>query len=289
MLPPARLRFPHRRHHAAGVGCLSCHAGVREADLATVAHLPREGDCLACHEARGAATRCATCHPSGVDGRLRTSFSDDLPPPDVRPEARAGPPRRPGRLVPTGVRGARHDDTWAGDHGPVASATPDLCEACHGQRHCGGCHAGSMRPLRAHPDDWVTLHPLHARGGTARCQSCHRLQTSCRDCHRRTRVVSASEDPGFRFPPSSRFHPRGWVGAGGATAEQHGYQARRSLGTCVSCHSERTCVRCHAAAAAGGLGVSPHPPGFDAACRRLLAKNPRPCRTCHGERFVCAP
>ena len=108
VLPPARLRFPHRRHADAGVACADCHADVDATDLATRAHLPRERDCVGCHAERDVSTRCRTCHPTGPDGLLRTSFSAELPAPEARPEARSGPPLRPqGRCPSVASRAGR--------------------------------------------------------------------------------------------------------------------------------------------------------------------------------------
>lgn len=295
-LPPARLHLSHRRHTEAGVACEDCHPGVPQAALAGREHLPRERDCVACHEARDVSVRCSTCHPAGPDGRLRTWFPptpldepDQVPPPG-RADARAASARPflSGRLVPRGARGDAHDEDWHRTHGPAAGADPSLCTTCHSEAECRTCHGGDLRPMRLHPDDWVSVHGLAARGRDLDCQSCHRLQTFCRDCHRRTAVVSRGEDAAFAFPGGLDFHPPGWTafrGSGGPPGPtHHSYEARRDLSTCASCHSEATCVRCHAA---DGFGPSPHPPGFAAACDRLRARNPAPCATCHGESFQC--
>lgn len=302
-LPPARLKFPHRRHVVAGVSCEECHAGVRDTALATRDHLPRERQCLTCHESRRVSVRCPTCHLTGPDGLLRTWFppstldEPDKLPPGGRPEvvASASPYRFNGRLVPRGARGADHDAEWHRTHGPVANADPQLCSTCHGPDHCRTCHGGDLRPVRLHPDDWVSVHPIAARGQELQCQSCHRLQTFCRDCHRRARVVSRGEESAFALPSAFRFHPDGWTRfpqPGQAPGvSHHSIAARRDLGSCASCHSEATCTRCHASRGMGpggtGLGVSPHPVGFAASCDRLLSRNRTACEQCHGAGFRC--
>ena len=290
--PAARLNFAHRTHIEAEIECSECHRGMDRVGLATVAQLPRERACVGCHESRGVSTRCATCHLSGPDGLLRTEFPPeaDAPRPPRRLETRLAPTRHVGRLVPRGFRGARHDAQWVQDHGPRASAEPTLCAACHEDRQCRGCHGGILRPARIHPGDWVTLHPLAARSAAMQCGSCHRRQTFCRDCHRRTKVVSRSEDPELSFPASSSFHPRGWVSFTGQGPDHHGQHARFNISACASCHSERTCIRCHAAAGGGGLQgspVNPHPPGFSALCSSLMQRNSRACAKCHGDGFRC--
>jgi hypothetical protein len=299
--PPARLIFPHRRHVAAGVDCEDCHVGVREVALATRDQLPREARCVGCHAERSVSTKCRTCHLTGPDGLLRTWFpptpldDPDKLPPAGRPELVASTPTFQGRLVPRGARGAAHDADWHRSHGPVANADPAMCSNCHGPDHCRACHGGALRPIRLHPDDWLTVHPLAAQGADLECQSCHRLQTFCRDCHRRTGVVSRGEDSDFALPGGLDFHPPGWTTfptPGLASApSHHSIAAQRDLGSCASCHSESTCVRCHASTGHGpggqGLGISPHPIGFAASCDRLLSRNPTACQTCHGSDYRC--
>jgi len=45
--PPQPIRFNHRKHVDAGIGCADCHTGVREQARAT---LPTREACLTCHE-----------------------------------------------------------------------------------------------------------------------------------------------------------------------------------------------------------------------------------------------
>ncbi len=300
-LPPARLVFPHRRHVASGVDCEECHAGVRDTALATRDHLPRERQCMTCHQGRGVSVGCPTCHLTGPDGLLRTWFppspldDPDKLPPIGRPALALSPPSLAGRLTPRGARGAAHDADWHRSHGPVANADPQMCSSCHGPDYCRGCHGGDLTPARLHPDDWVSLHALAARGRDLQCQSCHRLQTFCRDCHRRTRVVARGEDEAFALPSAFEFHPPGWTTFPAAgdppAASHHSVQARRDLAACASCHSEATCVRCHASRGMGpggtGLGLSPHPTGFSSSCDRLLDRNRTACETCHGPGYRC--
>ena len=62
----------------------------------------------------------------------------------------------------------------------------------------------------------------------------------------------------------------------------HAWEAQRNLNQCVSCHSERDCTTCHATrGVGGGMGVNPHPVGFENRCGSALRKNPRPCLVCH--------
>jgi hypothetical protein len=71
-------------------------------------------------------------------------------------------------------------------------------------------------------------------------------------------------------------HPAGWVGVG-IGGNDHGPAARRDPAACASCHGgagEQLCVSCHRV---GGVGGSPHPPGWQSNQPRSAL----PCRLCH--------
>ena len=59
---PDFVRFTHRRHIQAGVDCMSCHGDLSRMDRVHKARALNMGDCLSCHEAKGAPTDCLTCH-----------------------------------------------------------------------------------------------------------------------------------------------------------------------------------------------------------------------------------
>ncbi|MBL8681269.1 MAG: hypothetical protein JNK05_18975 [Myxococcales bacterium] len=260
-IPPANLRFSHRRHAGAGVRCEDCHRRVREGALATRLDLPTMRECTSCHAQRGASTRCASCHLTEADGVLRTRFEEGW----LNP--------------PSWMNGLRHDaDFWV-NHRSIAQANPASCNDCHRERECVDCHDGRMRDRRTHPNDYLTFHGVEARMAADRCSSCHREQTFCEGCHRRAGVALSSA-PAARG--GARFHPPFAVFSGAnVTFEHHAMEARRSLQTCVSCHAERDCTSCHAVRGLGGAGANPHPPGFGAQCGALLRASSRGCAGCH--------
>lgn len=265
------LEFSHAAHLDRGAACSDCHGDFSEVGLATIRHLPREADCMSCHDGKQASQRCSTCHPSGSDGRLLTAIGDD-------PVADA--------LIPRGSSawGAEHDLAFVQDHAGIAKANPELCATCHDESSCQDCHAGPIRPLRLHAADYVNGHAVDARAATQDCSSCHSLQVDCRGCHTRIGVSDSDDEGQFGVGSSLRFHPDDWAGPPGSL-QGHAMAAQRNIATCTSCHGEDTCLACHATteAASPGLDVSPHGPGFanSKRCTTLEAHNHRVCLKCH--------
>ncbi len=271
VLRPAALTFGHRPHLARGATCDDCHRGVAQSTDAAERFLPDMATCVDCHARNNASIACATCHPTGPDGRLETR----LP---------AGPLMPRGRFHP-----ADHRGRFAQDHGALARADGAYCAECHAPADtltrpgCARCHASAVKPLSLHPADYVRTHGIDARRATD-CVGCHRQQTFCLDCHTRSGVSMVPGPTTFdRTGSDGRFHPPGFVGVTGEPAgpAHHRHAARRNLRECTSCHRESDCVTCHAADAALGLRApSPHPPGFDCA---TLDRNARGCLKCHRE------
>jgi hypothetical protein len=277
------LKFNHQLHVARGVGCELCHANVALGGLATRADLPTMPQCLACHDGKQATARCAACHLTEPDGRLRTSLAS----------AATAAVGGTGKLVPSGVlRGLdAHGPTFSRDHAQ-AGRDEGYCLSCHRRSECLDCHGGAVRPFDIHPSDYVSLHGVDARRNTPDCSSCHRNQSFCVGCHQRT-GVAADPTGGLPGRPASnpfgtgtqlkQFHPPGWVHDEGAGPSGHSQQAKRNLRSCVSCHREESCLACHSADPARGGGVSPHGPVFGgtARCKALADRNRRACLKCH--------
>lgn len=268
--PRPQLVFNHAMHAKAGSACEDCHGDMSKVRLATTLQLPREADCLQCHDGFTATDRCGACHPTEAGGRLATRVQDDR----VLPA-----------LIPTGDSGwgAAHDLAFVEDHAGISKANPRLCETCHSDTFCTDCHAGAIRPLRIHAGDYLSAHALDARARTQDCQACHRTQTFCRGCHERL-GFGEREAGAFGVGGGLQFHPDGWSGPPGMP-QGHAHAAQRNLGACVSCHSEDSCLSCHAttSVARPGLGVSPHGPMFaqSARCEALVSRNRRVCLKCH--------
>lgn len=260
-IPPANIRFSHQRHANANVRCVDCHARVQSQQLATRFDLPSMRDCIGCHQRTGASQACTSCHLTEADGVMRTEFAEGI----LNP--------------PPWMLGLHHDaDFWV-NHRQSAAIDGARCLNCHRERECVECHDGRVRDRRVHPNDYLSFHGTEARMAPNRCASCHRAQSFCETCHQRQGVAMTS-------PPAARglgrFHPafEQWSGPT-VTMNHHAMEARRSMGACVSCHSERDCVSCHATTGLGGAGLNPHPPAFATQCGALLRASGRACAQCH--------
>lgn len=254
------LRFAHGRHAGPTRGnCMRCHLGVSEGAPQL---RPAMATCFRCHAHDRARDRrdCAACHVDlAEEGTLPASH-----------------------LV--------HEGDWLREHGVRAAAAGDLCATCHSERSCAVCHGATVPALPAraafagvagpggvgepgqasvHRAGFRARHAIEARAAPGTCTTCH-SQDSCARCHTIAGVAAVASAP--RVSP----HPPGWVGLTGA-ANEHGRAARRDPASCASCHGgagEMLCVGCHRV---GGVGGSPHAPGWSS--RQALTD--LPCRLCH--------
>jgi hypothetical protein len=266
-LPRANLVFNHQGHVDRNIGCGQCHGSVEKLELATRDQLPRMQGCLHCHQMSDSASQgeakgaCETCHLRGTRGtRIQV----------VYPTGALMPPRW--------LHGAEHTPDFILRHRSIAADDSQFCANCHKEDFCTDCHDGRVRPRSVHPNDYLNMHPIEARMATEKCQSCHREQSFCIDCHLRVGVAMSS-------PPnakdSARFHPpKSMWSDPPIRPGHHGFEAERNLNACVSCHTERDCVTCHGASGIGA-GFDPHRGGFAGSCSSQFRRNPRPCFTCH--------
>jgi hypothetical protein len=215
--------------------------------------------CLGCHQRSEAAPdACSTCHLTRPDGRLQTHFGDQV----MNPPAWLG--------------GMNHDRDFLVRHRWVAADRAEDCRSCHQPSDCVACHDGRIRRLTVHPGDFLTVHAQLARRDEPRCQTCHSPTQFCAECHARIGLATFAAQDLRRHV--GRYHPPAEVWVNGPAL--HGREARRSMTTCATCHAEQDCVACHGGVGIGA-GLSPHPPGFRAVCRRFMEQNARACRTCH--------
>lgn len=161
------VRFSHGQHAgAARIACETCHGDVGEQTDVPLAPLASKARCMQCHQQRGVANDCATCHRD-IDASWR--------PPSHRP----GWLRAHGGMVPMGERQSVH-----------------RCELCHEDATgCNACHQ-QMAP-RDHDQTFrLRTHGLQASIDRTRCAVCH-TQDSCEQCHQNTRPRSHRGGFGF--------------------------------------------------------------------------------------------
>lgn len=178
---------------------------------------------------------------------------------------------------------ATHGGGWMKEHRILAAGAGNNCYDCHDQGTCQDCHKGGgldaklsrsqwKRDIKpeSHRSDWVSIHPIEAKGSPQSCARCHE-PTFCSNCHGQVSKSSLT----------IRSHARA-----GATQTyiaafplEHAEEARRSLASCQSCHPDGdVCLTCHSAKI--GTRVNPHPRDFKA--DRIRSKsNGRSCRVCH--------
>lgn len=282
-IPAPNVKFSHEAHVTKDIACVECHRNVPEKTLATRDDYPTMDRCVACHQERGASTACGTCHFTTKEGRVAMFYGKE-------------------KLEPKRYHSfAIHDARFMEDHAVPAQRNPSYCAECHAEKDCLACHDGVGRNARFHPGDWIAVHSLRGKKDDQRCQSCHRLQTFCYDCHLRSGVSSASavtnglplgftrrtiRQDGTGLPVGP--HPMGpsWTGENAADRRSknfHGFIAQRNIRSCVACHQEQFCIQCHGSIATGrGKGYNPHGPDGSGPRGSAASKHvARACLKCH--------
>jgi len=59
---PEYVKFNHKRHVKAGIGCHECHGQVPNMDVVERVTSMKMGWCIDCHREQGASIDCYTCH-----------------------------------------------------------------------------------------------------------------------------------------------------------------------------------------------------------------------------------
>jgi predicted CXXCH cytochrome family protein len=307
--------FPHRAHVTAGVACTRCHTGIETAP--TALHIPDDASCTTCHTKPHDTRPCLSCHAAPgalaqlVEAREHLIFDHKQHGPVTRGDcmrchvgiaegdSQLRPPMATCFRCHDTARDARqcdachknledtrllpqshlaHDGDWMREHGARAAASGDLCQSCHQERFCAGCHGSTVPALPAerrfanpftasvHRAGFAARHSLEARSEPGACTTCH-APDRCAACHTSRGIAGE----GRRSP-----HPPGWVGPSSSDNE-HGRQARRDPAACASCHDgagQSLCVGCHKV---GGVGGNPHPAGWSS----RVPLTAMPCRMCH--------
>lgn len=70
------VTWTHRAHLKAGLQCVMCHGEVGQLDaMAQTTSVTAMGVCIGCHQTKGAATACSTCHswPGNVPSSAKST------------------------------------------------------------------------------------------------------------------------------------------------------------------------------------------------------------------------
>ena len=250
--PAAPLVFGHLPHLRQGMACETCHAGMDQVERSGAGVLPGEESCLSCHHKDQTSRGCLFCHPGDNQGRIKE-------------------PRKPAQGP------LDHGDRWLLRHGVQSRGNGRTCESCHGKAYCFQCHGGVIKPQTVHPADYKLVHPVEARQNPGKCRQCHVESRDCRACHQRL-SLSPRENPSAT---RRAVHPDGW-GTCSLNVNHHAYQARRSLQTCASCHTESACIACHKPGGQCGGLLSVHRHLGPGVLSDMKKRNPEVCRKCHG-------
>lgn len=172
------LKFSHRLHLSlAGVTCADCHTRAAASTEAADNNLPREKDCLKCHDGRQARGECAVCHrdpqrakPLQVAGRpFRFSHPQHLELGNIAP------------LLATAI-----------EAGSYLGRTDNLLKKLETENSCVACHRGLDETDFSHAGNLPQM---------ADCLVCHdeiNLPFSCEFCHtKEARLKPASHTPDF--------------------------------------------------------------------------------------------
>src|SRR6185369_5209814 len=123
----AQRGFSHSQHLAMNRiqgQCVSCHAGVVQKGGAP---LPAMSQCFTCHEHQEQwnVGECAPCHTSS---ELRKTLPQSF---------------------------LKHDQRFARQHEQAALEEKLLCQTCHTQADCNGCHdtTQALSLERRHPEN----------------------------------------------------------------------------------------------------------------------------------------
>ena len=202
------LIFSHRSHLArSSTECVTCHQGIPASKRSGDNNLPKEEDCLECHDGTRASNECSLCHKTtGTLAHVHNlernhRFNHELhvrlgniapvllgaietgvylsPPGDIAQHLDADDP------CLACHRGIPETDLATQDHLPRMAD----CLACHRKidppYSCALCHTSDFRlKPQDHTDTFMELHSsrqnLPPKEG---CKLCHGLTFSCMGCH----------------------------------------------------------------------------------------------------------
>ena len=166
------IRMSHDAPLAAGMACGDCHSRTGHDSGAPIP--PRMATCAPCHDARTAASSCATCHPADASRARRPSDARRAyASVTLQPMTECGPCHDQTACDSChGIRLPHTAEFKAWSHARGASFDGrKVCQGCHPTSDCTTCHPGmKVGVAPSHPADWKTSH--HTQPSTSACD-CH--------------------------------------------------------------------------------------------------------------------
>ncbi|MEK7818158.1 MAG: cytochrome c3 family protein [Bacteroidota bacterium] len=274
----SKLIFNHKLHlNNQKLGCIECHSGLEKTDFATANNFSKMSQCSTCHNNKTANSNCETCHTDLSSLRPKThSFA-----------------------------------SFKREHGTlINSKNENLCASCHSENDCAKCHDGSQISIISpfekkgmlspsssgnnnskilsgefvHDINFRFSHGIEAKGKSLKCQTCHREQQFCNDCHQNGSIALGGVIPTSH--EQSGFTTLG-VNSGGGL---HAKLAKRDIESCASCHdadgADPNCIMCHSDTD-GILKTNPktHKDKFFSSidCDNWRQDENATCYTCHND------
>jgi len=171
---------------AIGNSCIHCHSEVGHGAATKWPRIASMTECVSCHQERGAALSCETCHVGKVE-IVRSSKPDFAVTHGPNWQETHGMGQMSGcsacHEADSCVRchgvGVPHGTNFLLEHADTSLLPDATCESCHDPAFCDSCHLIEM----PHPREFVTGHSdLVDRDGDASCMRCH-VVADCDTCH----------------------------------------------------------------------------------------------------------
>jgi hypothetical protein len=251
-----QLKFPHARHAAAQVDCITCHETAFDAKDLNERLLPPESKCLECHGEEKDKGNCGMCH---VDAKVAANW----------------PKREPALFFNhvNHLERVKEDCTQCHKNLPEPGKAPvamtmETCTKCHEHQEmyqdgrCDVCHkdltSERLKPPAGftHQGNFAVQHRVAARSANESCMVCH-TQTQCVQCHNATVPIR----PELMHPTDvtrNFIHRNDFI-------SRHTLEAQADPAQCYRCHGNNFCSDCHKMqnlTPTSSSPRSPHPRNF---------------------------
>jgi hypothetical protein len=236
--PVREILFSHKQHIAEqGMQCETCHQNMDKAEFATHENLPSMATCNTCHNDVKATNQCEACHTNLSTLRPASHMVANF----TKEHSRI----MNLRTYEANCQGCHTEQSCAECHDGtnLTELAPGVASGLLSPRKFGNDKAQALAGQAVHSMNFRFTHGIEAKGKAADCQTCHRTQEFCSDCHMNGSVAlggvmpTSHEAPGFT---------RIGVGSGGGS---HATLAKRDIQRCMSCHDteggDANCITCH--------------------------------------------